>query len=399
VLATVTLSRPEDELLLCCARTGRSPEVVARIDALLREGVNWEYLIRTAHVHGMAPLLYWHLDAAGPEAVPENAFDHLRGHFRANSLRNLFLTGELLRILNVFRAHGIPAVPYRGPALAASVYGSLALRQFIDLDIIVHRHDVQEAKELLASLGYRSQHRLTSAQESALLGSRREFAFTRDDGKSAVELVWDVAEHFSFPLDSEFLWGRLEQITLGGDTVPALSPEDMLLILCAHGSQHLWERLGWICDVAELTRVCEGMRWEQVMARASTLGGQRMLLLGLFLANDLLGASLPDEVLQRVRADSTVRTLAGQIRERLFREADGSAQLFEQAYFHPLHLKMKERLPDKIRYCIRAATAQTAEDWELLPLPNTLFPFYYVLRPIRLIGKYVLRIPKRLLPR
>jgi hypothetical protein len=399
VLATVTLSRPEDELLLCCARTGRAPEVVARIDALLREGVNWEYLIRTAHVHGMAPLLYWHLDAAGSEAVPENVLDHLRGHFRANSLRNLFLTGELLRILNVFRAHGILAVPYRGPALAASVYGSLALRQFIDLDIIVHRHDVQEAKELLASLGYRSQHRLTSAQESALLGSRREFAFMRDDGKSAVELVWDVAEHFSFPLDSKFLWGHLEQIPLGGDTVPALSPEDMLLILCAHGSQHLWERLGWICDVAELTRVCEGMRWEQVMARADALGGQRMLLLGLFLANDLLGATLPDEVLQRVRADSTVRTLAGQIRERLFREADGSAQLFEQAYFHPLHLKMKERLPDKIRYCIRAATAQTAEEWELLPLPNNLFPFYYVLRPIRLIGKYVLRIPKRLLPR
>jgi hypothetical protein len=138
------------------------------------------------------------------------------------------------------------------------------------------------------------------------------------------------------------------------------------------------------------------MRWEQVMAQASALGGERMLLLGLFLANDLLGAALPAWVSRRVRADPTVKTLAGRVRRQLFQEANGLAGLFKGAYFHPMHFKMKEGLPDKIRYCVRAATAQTVEDWELLSLPNFLFPLYYVLRPIRLTGKYGLRILKRL---
>jgi hypothetical protein len=143
-------------------------------------------------------------------------------------------------------------VPYKGPVLATSVYGNLALRQFVDLDLMIHRHDVLEAKEVLASLGYRPQYQLTRAQEAALLASQCEYAFTHEDGESTVELRWEITEHFSFPLDTERLWERLEQVPLGGDNVPTLSPEDTLLILCAHGAKHLWERLGWICDVAEL---------------------------------------------------------------------------------------------------------------------------------------------------
>jgi hypothetical protein len=262
---------------------------------------------------------------------------------------------------------------------------------------MVHRHDVPKAKEVLTPLGYRPQHQLTRAREAALLESRCEYAFTREDGECAVELRWEITEHFSFPLDAECLWERLEEIPLGGDVVPTLSPEDTLLILCAHGSKHLWERLGWVCDVAELIRVRQDMRWERVMAQAGALGGERMLLLGLFLTNDLLGAALPKEILRRVKADPAVKVLAGRIYELLFRETSGLAGLFKRAYFHPLHLKMRERLPDKIRYCVRAATTQTVEDWDLLPLPNFLFPFYYVLRPIRLTGKYGLRILKRLL--
>ena len=222
---------PEHELLLFCARTSRTLETSVRIEALLEEKIDWEYLLPTAHVHGMVPLLYWHLDAACPEGVPEDALDSLRAHFRANSLQNLYLAGELVRLLKVFGAHGVPAVPYKGPALAASVYGNLALRQFIDLDILVHRRDVPKAKALLISAGYRPQYRLTPAQEAALLGSRGTYVFTRDDGKSTVELHWQIVEHFSSPLKLDRLWGRRRHTLLGGELIPILSPEETLLIL------------------------------------------------------------------------------------------------------------------------------------------------------------------------
>jgi len=370
--------------------------MITRIGALLRVGIDWEYLLQTAHMHGIVPLLYWHLDAVHSDIVPESVFKYLRSHFCANSLRNLSLTGELLRILAVFEERGIPAASYKGPTLASSVYGNLALRQFIDLDIVIHREDVSKAKEALASLGYRPQYQLTRAQEAAFLRSHCECAFTRGDGESAVDLHWDTTELFPFLLDTTRVWERLVSVPLGGNLVLTLSPEDTLLVLCAHGAKHLWERLGWICDVAELVRTHrENMRWEQVMMQASALGGERILLLGLFLASHLLGASLPGEVLQRVHAEPTVKALAGQIYEQLFRAADGPASVFEEAYFRPLHLKMQKRWRDKIRYCARIVTVQRVEDWKLLPLPTFLFPFYYMLRPIRLISKYGRRLLQR----
>jgi len=373
-----------------------------RIEALLQEDIDWEYLLRMAHRHKVAPLLYWHLDATCPEAVPENAFGRLRAHFRANSLRNLFLTKELLGIVNIFGAHGIPVVPYKGPALAASVYGNLMLREFNDLDVLVHRHDVPKAKELLASMGYQARYQLSHAQEAAFLRSQCEHPFKRKDGKSVVELHWEITDRHFFSFDTERLWSRLNRIPLGDDIVLNLSPEDMLLILCVHGSKHAWERLGWICDVAELVRVHQDMEWERIMAQASALGGQRMLLLGLFLAGDLLGTVLPGKVSQVVRTEPTAKALAKQLREQLFQETDypaGFPQVHkgEAPAFHTLHLKARERLRDKIRYCVRKATTLSGEDWELLPLPKFLFPLYYVLRPIRLTKKYGPEILKRFL--
>jgi hypothetical protein len=396
MLSSVRVRRPEAELLLCCARTIKSPEVDGRIKALVQESLDWQYLLRMAHRHGLAPLLYRNIDAACPEAVPKDDSIHLWEHFHTNNLDNLYLTGELLRILNAFESSGIPAVPYKGPALAASIYGNLALREFVDLDILVHRHDFFEAEDLLTSLGYRSPFRVAHAQKLASIRSEVEHGFVHNDGKSLVELHWNVADrHISFPLDIERLWKRLTYVSLGGTSVPSFAPEDMLLILCVHGSKHIWGRLIWVCDIAELIRVHQDIEWDRIMAQASALGGERMMLLSLFLANDLLGAPLPWKVSQRVRADAAVKAIAGRITERLFQEDNSLTEFLEGSTFDPLYLKMRERLSDKIRYCFRKLTTRSMNDWELVSLPRFLNPLYYPLRIVRISGKYGRRALKR----
>jgi len=46
-------------------------------------------------------------------------------------------TGELLKLLNLFAAHGIGVIPYKGPTFGSCRLGNLALREFTDLDILV----------------------------------------------------------------------------------------------------------------------------------------------------------------------------------------------------------------------------------------------------------------------
>jgi hypothetical protein len=384
---------PEIELLLCCAQSDRDPETLARSSALLQAGMDWEYLLKAASEHRITPLLFWHINATSPRAVPEYILDRLQAYFRHNNLRNLHLTGELIRLLDAFEAHGISAIPYKGPVLAAFAYKNLALREFDDLDILLRRQDVLRARELLASFGYQPQYRLTRAQEAAFLRYANQYAYVRDDDDSAVELHWGLASRaFSFLLDTERPWWRLEPVSLGGSTVRTFSPEDLLIVLCVHGSMHLWERLGWICDVAKLIHARREMDWDQLVERATALGSRRALCLGILLAEDLLGASIPEEASQRLRPDPVARLLARQVCQWLFREDIGSQDFLGEALFQPFHIRTAERLLDKVRYCVRQVTTPSLEDVEHLPLPAYLFPAYHLLRPVRLTGKYGQRL-------
>lgn len=382
--------RPEDELLLCCARTCMDSVRAERIKTLLQEALDWVYLLRTARPHGMLPLLYWSLNTTYPEAVPKATLQQLRHYFYANAGHNLFLTDTLLKLLQLFEMHGIPAVPFKGPTLAALAYGNLALRESGDLDILVHRQNVLRIQELLSSQGYQPQNPLAGSQATAYLQSAY-YVFVRGSGTDlvTVDLQWRmIAESFAFPLDTTCSWERLELVCLAGTTVHSLSSEDLLLVLCVHGAKHFWERLMWICDIAEMIRAHEGIDWERLIEQACRLGSRRMLALGLSLANDLLGTTLPKEVLQKIQADPVVKSLVASVHAHLFSATGVPTRGVERLSFY---LQVRERLRERVLYSIDLARQTTERERWLLLLPACLSCLYYLFRPVWLIGKYGLR--------
>ena len=380
--------RPEADLLLCCARTRMDRERADRLRALVLGGLDWDYLLRKARPHGLLPLLYTHLNAICPEAVPRDAFERMGDSFRETAGRNLFLTTQLLHLLNLFESNGIAIIPYKGPVLAACVYGDLALRPFDDLDMFVRRRDLPKAMDLLAAEGYQPHSRLTTVQQAAYLASQCEHHFLRNDWKVRLEFQWDLAPRaYGLPFDMEGLWERRVPVFLAETMVLTLSPEDLLPILCLHGYKHFWERLEWICGIGELIRAQPQLDWARVVAPSAALGIERILLLGLSLAHDPLDAALPEEILQKVQNDAEVKRLSTWAANRLFQEPSRPPRSFEAISFR---LRARERLGDRLRYCLRRTLTPTLEDWAALPLPDFLFPLYRPLRPIRLAAKYVL---------
>lgn len=365
-----------------------APTTRRRIRTLLKENIDWSHLINIATAHRVTSILYTNLNTTCPELVPETVLNQLHDYLFMNARRNLFLIDELLNLLNLFKEHDIAAIPFKGPVLAASTYGNLALREFDDLDILLHKRDILKAKDLLTSVGYQPCGiHWTRAQETNQLRWGCEYAFVHKDDTTIVDLHWEIIPRdFPFPIDPEYLWQHVNCTSLAGVTVTTLSPEAMVLVLCVHGSKHLWERLAWICDVSELIRVNEHLDWEWVIEQASTRG-KRMLMLGLFLANDLLGALIPDKILPMMQTDSMVPALATRVYENLFQGNAPPASLSELCLFH---LNAMERWRDRIQYCILFAGKPTSEDYAFVPLSNVLFFLYYVIRPLRLVGKYLL---------
>ena len=133
------------EILLCCTRTRMGPERGKELCALLRGDADWEYLLRMAFRHGVTPLLSLHLNAVATGRAPSAVLTQLNSYVLEHTKRNLFLTGELLKLLDLLRAHAVPAVSIKGPVLAASVYGSLSLRRFVELLHTTSHHQLLQA--------------------------------------------------------------------------------------------------------------------------------------------------------------------------------------------------------------------------------------------------------------
>jgi len=374
------------ELLLLSARLSIDANLANRIKDLLRERIDWTYLIETANQHRVLPLLYRTLTRIDERAVPREKLSQLQRLFHANARRNLFLAGELLQILDLLAAHDIPVIPYKGPVLATSVYGDLSFRQISDLDIVVPIQDVPTARELLIRRGYRPEKEITLEE---LLKSEKDLTLLWDDRGINFELHWGItSERDPIQIPPSRLWEQPTKISFSGSTVLWPQPEDLLLILCIHGAKHRWVRLGWLCDIAEMARVHEKMNWALVFENASRVGGCRILLLGLLLARDLLGAHLPERISQAVNADSALSPLSIQVKEWLFSAGTDQPSLGEvENYF----LRLRESPLDRFRTGLRLAKqslALTSEDRKSLRVSGFLSYILYPLRPIRLARQY-----------
>src|SRR5262245_6191323 len=202
--------RPEQQLLLHAVSPDRTPEIDDRIRLLAARPLDWDYLFVFARRHAVLQLLYFQLQQCAADLIPSDQLQRLQRYFQENSARNVLLTAELCRLIQLFEVSGIEAVPYKGSVLALFAYGSVALRRFVDIDLVVRREDVNAAIDLLLTDGYEFSRPLTSSQREVLLRTQHNIQFRRDRRQSIVELHWEVASHlFASSVQSDDLWAAL----------------------------------------------------------------------------------------------------------------------------------------------------------------------------------------------
>ena len=310
------LETPENRLLLACARTTLTEQHRAQIRTLLQTEIDWERLLSAARRHRVTLLLHRSLRAAGNGHDTNPNPECLRDHARAFAARNAFLVQALTRLLARFEAERIAVIPYKGPVIASLAYGDIRLREFNDLDFLIRPQDIARVGAVLRREGYETANRLTPREAAHVQREFKEYGF--QSGLVVVEPHWSItARRFPFPIDYEGLWARAQLKPLGEATVRVFAPEDLLLIQCVTGGKSLWRRLELVCDVAEIINAFPGVDWNAVERRARAAGSERLLLVGLALATELLDAPVPDDIAERIAADRQVRRLRQRIVETL----------------------------------------------------------------------------------
>jgi len=389
---------PEWKLLLACARTRLDDTHREQIREILQGPLDWNRFISAASLHRLDSLANRHLAVEAAGAIPPGAAISLETLVRSRGHHSLWHAGRLIELVDLFASAGVAAIPYKGPTLGALAYGNFALRSFVDLDFIVPQRDLLRAARLLVARGFQAYPDPTSAQEARFLARFHpgQYAFVSDLKSLQVELhTENTLRYLPVPLDWEGLGRRFIQVSFGGRHVKTFSVEDTLILLCVHGTKHFWERLSWICDIAELVQAPRGVDWELGQDLARRAGCRRMWLLGLSLANRLLDAPLPAAVRAWIESDSQVEGLRGQIQGRLAGE-DRTVRSAPQRLF--FRLRSHESAAVSLRQCLRTATCPTEDDWHAFKLPDWATPLYLALRPWRLFREHGFGLRRRPLP-
>jgi hypothetical protein len=379
--------KPEVTLLLAAARLTLDPPARARLQQLIQSNLDWTFILELASRHRLVPLLYRNLDAVGGERVPRAEFMRLWQDSEQIARRNEQRVTELLRIVTTLEAEGIRAVAYKGPVLGYMLSGHAGLRDFEDLDFLLRRRDMRRAIEMLEGDGYISEVALSPASEAALMSARAQYhrALTHRDSGIKVELHWKTDPDFPVEADTDDWWSRVGSIEINGRPVPTFRRDELLLVLCLHGTKHQGYRLGWIVDVAELIRSSAAIDWPWMFETAARLGCRRRLAVSLLLAHDLLDAPLPADVLDGVRrvpmAQPIVAEISNQVASVDVQEPGSIPRL-------SMNLRLYDRLSDRLRHVTEVGFAPTLNEWSRWPLPRALYPLYVPLRLARLAGKY-----------
>ncbi|MGH9714372.1 MAG: nucleotidyltransferase domain-containing protein [Candidatus Acidiferrales bacterium] len=357
-----------------------------KIRALVANPLDWACVLSEAAENSITPLVERQLSAVAPDGLPPESMTQLKTASRANTVRCLFLTAELHRILNLFGAAGILAIPYKGPVLAQQAYDDITLREFEDLDIILCQRDLPRAHEIILGLGYQAKFPWILSPGAAASLVPGEYNYHDLERRIMVELHTEITlRHFPVVPDLDDFSRRLVSVNLSGHRVQTFRPEDALTILSIHGSKDFWERLSWIADISELIQAHPQLNWDAVWRSAERLRAQRMLHLGLALAASLLDAPLPPEVLKAATADPAVTAVTREVEMRLLSRRPPGLHAAGRFHFR------RRLVPGTLagwRYALRLAVVPAEEDWMMVGLPAPLAPLYIVLRPLRLLRKY-----------
>ena len=268
----------------------------AAVDALPPRA--WGDIVDLALRHGVGPLLHRALQARGELAqLPGDAIKRLEDERRATALDNLRNYGEFRRIARALRERGIPVIALKGLHLAELVYRDISLRPMSDLDILVPEAQVKPAVDLLLASEYELDRRYARGYDAGLTHRRLGIM---------VEVHWTLAEpteRYTPPIED--IWRSAPQATVGDAKTQVMSPEFLMLHVCAHlAYQHVFAfDLRALCDIAEIVRAHPVLDWAAVADHGRRHGWTRGIAAALRLARDHLGAAVPEDALVAVGGD------------------------------------------------------------------------------------------------
>lgn len=351
---------------------------------LRRENVDWEYLVDQAEQHQVIPHLY-QLVNCNKNIFPKELFLILENKYKNIVANNLLFSSELLRILNLFQEKSIKAVPFKGPVLNSYLYGAHIPRQYCDLDILIHKNDLEIVQEILIENNFIPHMNLSKTQ---FLHYRKYFnylSYRKNESIINIDIHWSLfSESYSFSTKEKNMFSKLVPVKLYDRDIETVLGLDLLFLLCIHGTKHGWKKLIWLLDLAKLIQTNE-YDIHRINNYYDYKGATRMVFVGLLLVRELFNVQLPGGVLDFEK--TKLNKLTEEIKSNYLDGKNNKYFSQERLYFNSL-----EKKSDKFAFIHDFIFRPTINEFSLISIPERFSFIYFFIRIIRLLFKNIKRI-------
>jgi hypothetical protein len=185
---------------------------------------------------------------------PGELIEQIEHYCRKSAFQSLNQLNELKRIMDSLNNNGILSLVIKGPQLSRMIYGREALKDSVDLDLmLVDGNDLPAVHSLLTNSGY-SRSNLNdypgSFRRKLFLIAKREIFYYNPGLKIAIDLhIRPGANTYLTEHRFSDFFQRIKPYDLEGTSVTVLSDEAYFVYLCYHGALHQFSRLAWLMDI------------------------------------------------------------------------------------------------------------------------------------------------------
>lgn len=254
----------EDKLLFLCCRSRFSPSDTDSLLTLVRTIDDWEGFLKRVNYHRLQPRFYSLMKTSGGASqLAPSLWEKIEACYRKAQFSVLALEAELVtRLLPAFNQSEIDVLLLKGAALNQTVYQNRPIRFFVDLDLLIHGHDLKGTRTLLEKLGYLPTLSHFPSEwhqkQTSIQAHEVSFPYIHSEKGINVDLHVDAFEEWlPFNLPSDWLWQNVTVVHFSDAHAFLPDPTQLFTHLFLHLIKHARageDALGWYLDLDELLR-------------------------------------------------------------------------------------------------------------------------------------------------
>jgi len=377
----MTLSH-EDKLILSSIKINPSISELEQIDNLILEVKDWDYLTKTIIDRGIAPLLFKKLPSLkNSSLIPDAVQAKLQQTYYITISRGALLLDYFQHIAKVFSNQGIPVIALKGVYLSENLYHDIGLRQFSDIDLLVHEEDGERCLDILRNLGYQA---ASTSKLSEFVTSQLDIVHYTPMVLNGVSIEIHIKLHRKeekYNLLTSEVWKNALAVTVNKCDVLALEINDLLIHLCLHLDKHFQGGKVQFTCLSDITNVLNeneaGFDWGAFTASCRLYKSEEVVFKYLVLVNKHMNAPIPADIIDKYNY-----LLAEKTEQMFFKYLKGVSDFVDtplSAHFY--YLKEVTSFSNKVRYLLGV----------LLPPKDFMIGRYKIKHPSSFILYYPLR--------